>query len=171
LDDIDRRRFLLNCPKNTLRQYTPPEALKIHTSNEAKATDNQLHEIQYRLSGITRPIDWYIYQLIKQPLHEDPEANFHRSLDFAIAIHELLSDLASHVTEVRTANLYKSSNAITKPPSLSGSSNLLVDPKSFVDHINMAKSVQQVTARSRPRQHYSTKKPHRAPHGSTAGNS
>ncbi|ORZ11619.1 hypothetical protein BCR42DRAFT_314055, partial [Absidia repens] len=43
LDEIDRRRFLLNCPKNTLRQYTPPEALKIHTSNEAKATDNQLH--------------------------------------------------------------------------------------------------------------------------------
>ncbi|ORZ07410.1 hypothetical protein BCR42DRAFT_336535 [Absidia repens] len=101
LDDIDRRRFLLNCPKNTLRQYIPPEALKIHTSNEAKATDNQLHEIQYRLSDITRPIDWYIYQLIKQPSLEDPEANFQRSLDFAIAIHELLSDLASHVTEVR----------------------------------------------------------------------
>ncbi|ORZ06217.1 hypothetical protein BCR42DRAFT_443304 [Absidia repens] len=112
-----------------------------------------------------------IYQLIKQPLHEDPETNFNRSLDFAIAIHELLSDLASHVNEVRTTNLYKSANAITKPPSLSGSSNLLVDPKSFVDHINLAKSVHQVTARSRPRQHHSTKKPHRAAHGSTAGNS
>jgi hypothetical protein len=171
LDDIDRRRFLLNCPKNTLRQYTPPETLKVHTSNEAKATDNQLHEIQYRLSGITRPIDWYVYQLIAQPLHDDPEANFQRSLDFAISIHELLSDLASHVTELRTANLYKTANAITKPPSLSGSTNLLVDPKTFVDHINLAKSVQQATSKSRPRPQSSKKSFTKSTHGSTTANS
>ncbi|CEG81014.1 hypothetical protein RMATCC62417_15264 [Rhizopus microsporus] len=57
LPDTECRRFLFECPKNTIRSYDPPELNKVNLSGPARRFDIQLHDIQYRLSGLTRPID------------------------------------------------------------------------------------------------------------------
>ncbi|ORE00841.1 hypothetical protein BCV72DRAFT_237363, partial [Rhizopus microsporus var. microsporus] len=64
LPEADRRRFLFECPKNSLRNYDPPKLNKVRLSSTAKQHDTQLYNIQYRLSDITRPLDWYTYQLL-----------------------------------------------------------------------------------------------------------
>jgi hypothetical protein len=57
LPNTVRWRFLFEGPKNTIRSYDPPELNKISLSSPARRFDTQLHDIQYHLSGLTRPID------------------------------------------------------------------------------------------------------------------
>jgi hypothetical protein len=64
LPDTERRHFLFECPKNTIRSYDLPEFNKISTSSPARRFDTQLHDIQYHLSGLTCPISWFAYQLV-----------------------------------------------------------------------------------------------------------
>jgi hypothetical protein len=60
-----------------------------------------------------------------------------------LAIHELLSDLASHITTQRTDNMFR--NISNQLDALSIDNNYLLDPKEMVDHIKLQQSVQQAT--------------------------
>ncbi|CAO3608961.1 unnamed protein product [Cunninghamella blakesleeana] len=152
LSDSDRRTFLFDCPKNTLREYDPPKSLKINQSNHAKILDNHLYNIQYRLSGITRPLDWFAYRL---HYHQWTEDQFkEHTMDLVESMYSLLSDLASHVTQIRQDNLYNSiPEKITHP--ILNKDNLITDPNEFLNHIKLQKSIQHATnkksARYRPR--------------------
>ncbi|ORE08283.1 hypothetical protein BCV72DRAFT_194381, partial [Rhizopus microsporus var. microsporus] len=43
LPDTERRCFLFECPKNTIRAYDPPELNKVDLSGPARCFDTQLH--------------------------------------------------------------------------------------------------------------------------------
>ncbi|ORE05301.1 hypothetical protein BCV72DRAFT_209553, partial [Rhizopus microsporus var. microsporus] len=144
LSDTERRRFLFECPKNTIRSYDPPELNKVNLSGPARRFDIQLHDIQYRLSGLTRPIDWFAYQLVYSQW--DLDTTRQRSLEFVKVIHELLSNLASHITKQRASNMFRGISASCDPPS-DEPQNYLLDPKDMVDHIKLAQAVQASTRR------------------------
>lgn len=62
LTESERRRFVFECPKNVLREYDPPKLNKVPISGTGKRMHNQLSQLQYRLSGLTRPLGWFIYK-------------------------------------------------------------------------------------------------------------
>ncbi|EIE87970.1 hypothetical protein RO3G_12681 [Rhizopus delemar RA 99-880] len=43
LDDSQCRRYLFECPKNTLRQYDPPKLNAVQLNQQAKLMDTQLY--------------------------------------------------------------------------------------------------------------------------------
>ncbi|ORE03928.1 hypothetical protein BCV72DRAFT_184426, partial [Rhizopus microsporus var. microsporus] len=43
LPNIERWRFLFECPKNTIRSYDLPEFNKVNLSSPARRFDTQLH--------------------------------------------------------------------------------------------------------------------------------
>ncbi|CAO3588549.1 unnamed protein product [Absidia cylindrospora] len=133
LEDSERRRFLFECPKNTLRQYQPPEPMRIGTSTTAKAHDQQLFDI--RLSG-----------LVSTPF-DDQDTMRQHSLVFGQAIHAHLADIATYIT----ANLYKATNIHGKPPSFTTKPNPLIDAKTFVEHLTLDSSVHKAIQPQRPR--------------------
>ncbi|ORE07475.1 hypothetical protein BCV72DRAFT_226562 [Rhizopus microsporus var. microsporus] len=109
----------------------------------------QLYDIQYHISGLTRPIDWFAYQLVHSQWGLDTTRQ--RFLEFVKAIHELLSDLVSHITKQRTSNMFRGISSFCGPPSDELQSYLL-DPRDIVDHIELAQAVQaSIRRRSRPR--------------------
>lgn len=61
LEETDRRRFLFDCSKNTVHHYDPLKLNKVPLSGLHCQFDAQLSNLQYRLSGITRPSDWFAY--------------------------------------------------------------------------------------------------------------
>lgn len=63
----------------------------------------------------------------------------------ALAIHELLLDLASHITTQRIDSMLRSISNHLDAPSIEN--NYLLDPKEMVDHIKPQQNVQQVTMR------------------------
>jgi hypothetical protein len=147
LSDSDRRKYLFECPKNSTRQYDPPKINKVNVSSINKQFDTSLHQIQYRLSGLTRPLDWFTYQL----QNNDWDATILReqSQNFAYTMHELLSDVASHITQVRTDNMFKGLPSSLEAPSLDSSESYLLDNKEMVEHIKLQQSVQQATQSKR----------------------
>lgn len=166
LADSDRRRFLFECPKNSTRQYDPPKINKVQVSATHKHFDATLHQLQYRISGLTRPLDWFTYQLLQN--RWDQATLLQQSTNFAHTMHELLSDLASHITQLRTDNMFKGLPSSIEAPTLDSSESYLLDNKEMVEHIKLQQSVQQATQvksrGNRPR-------PHRSPfqNGSPAG--
>ncbi|KAI8886134.1 hypothetical protein K501DRAFT_178330, partial [Backusella circina FSU 941] len=114
LPEEERKKFLFNYPKNTLREYDPSRLPKVSLSTQVKHHDSHLIDIQYQLSGITKPIDWCNHEML-QP----------KSLEFVISVHELLSDLASHASQVRTYRMFVGHFSTVDSAS---SSNLLLDP-------------------------------------------
>ncbi|RCH86809.1 hypothetical protein CU097_008901 [Rhizopus azygosporus] len=94
----------------------------VNLSGPARRFDTQFHDVQYCLSGLTRPIDcqW------------DLDTTRQRSLEFAKTIHELLSDLASYIAKQ--------------------SSELSLGPQRYGGPHQLAQAVQASTGRrSRPR--------------------
>ncbi|KAG1126747.1 hypothetical protein G6F37_013818 [Rhizopus arrhizus] len=142
LDENQRRRYLFECPKNTLRQYDPPKLNNVQLSPSAKLVDTQLSYIQYRLSGITRPLDWFMYRLLQD--NWDLPTLQQQSRDIVVAMHELLSDVASHITTLRTQNVYRGiPGRVEAPPE--SDDNLLLDTTAMVEHIKLQRAVQQAT--------------------------
>ncbi|OAD72585.1 hypothetical protein PHYBLDRAFT_146773 [Phycomyces blakesleeanus NRRL 1555(-)] len=64
LDEASRHRFLLNCPRNVLRQYQAPVLNYSGVGPHTKHTDAQLADIQFCLSGLTRPIDLFAHDVL-----------------------------------------------------------------------------------------------------------
>jgi hypothetical protein len=170
LQDIQRRRFLSEHPSNTIRQYSPPEPMRVQTSHQHRHMEQQLYDIQYRLSGLTRPLDWHLYRIYNDKISSYEEIQ-KASIEFATGMHELLSDLASHITELRTKNLYKASNLQGQPPSLSQQQNTLVEAKSFTEHINLERSLQQALSKHRPRSKKPSHQHHQQNRQSTSSSS
>ncbi|ORY90044.1 hypothetical protein BCR43DRAFT_448051 [Syncephalastrum racemosum] len=104
LDDTERRKFLFDCPKNALRHYEPPTVNRLPSMSEtARKTDQQLRDIQYRLSGLTRPFDWYAYQSTHG--NWDAEQFRVRSQSLVRNTVALLAGVASYITDLRVAGL------------------------------------------------------------------
>ena len=113
LPETDRKRYLSQCPRNVERNYQPPVLNQISVSNAAKRIDSQLSDIQYRLSGITRPLDFLLHKTLTAgpPSQEDV-------IHFVQSLHELLSDTASHMTQIRIDNMFKSAGIRGQAPRL-----------------------------------------------------
>ncbi|KAG2222336.1 hypothetical protein INT45_009809 [Circinella minor] len=120
LEDVQHRQFLFDCPKNSIRNYDPPKINKVNVSSSAQHYDSALYNIQYRFSGLTRPLDWFLYQTLYGNL--DDTTIRQQSSDFAQAMHKLLSDLASYLTT-------------------------LLDTQDVLEHIKLQQSIQTVTQR------------------------
>jgi hypothetical protein len=146
LEENDRRRFLFDCPKNTLRNYDPPKLNKVQLNSSHKQFDASLSTIQYRLSGITRPMDWFAYQLLHA--NWDPATLKQQARDFTYAVHELISDLASHITTLRTDNMFRGLPNGLEPPAPS-TEKFLIDTQDMLDHIKLQQSVQNATQKQR----------------------
>ncbi|KAG1493970.1 hypothetical protein G6F46_004390 [Rhizopus delemar] len=142
MDESQWRRYIFECPKNVLRDYDPQKLNNVQLSHQAKLVDSQLSHIQYRLSSITRPLDWYTYQLLQNKW--DPITLHRQTHGIVTAIHELLSDLASHITTLRSQNVYRGILGRVGVP-LESDENLLLDPTVMVEHIKLQRTVQQVT--------------------------
>ncbi|PVU86297.1 hypothetical protein BB559_006565 [Furculomyces boomerangus] len=56
LYDATRRKFIGMCPRNEGMSYKPSVFNEFGLSSEAKKDDSKLYDIQYKLSGLTRPI-------------------------------------------------------------------------------------------------------------------
>jgi hypothetical protein len=95
LPEAERRRDLAQCPRNMERDYQQPVLNQLSVCQSAKRTDAQLADIQFRWSGITRPMDHLLHQSIAKgpPTLEDV-------VEFVNTIHELLYDTASHITQL-----------------------------------------------------------------------
>jgi hypothetical protein len=122
------------------RNYQPPVLNQVDVSTTAKRTDAQLADIQFRLSGITRPLDLLLHQSIVKgpPTQEDV-------VEFVNSIHELLSDTASHITQIRIDNMFKSAGIRGQAPRLAANvATPLMEPKELLEHVNLAKSTMQL---------------------------
>lgn len=144
LPERERRRYLAQCPRNMEREYSPPVLNQVHVSQSTKRTDAQLADIQFRLSGLTRPVDYFLHMALQQtsPSKDD-------FIDFANAIHELLSDTASHITQMRIDNMCQSAGIRGQAPRLSApTATPLLDPKVLLEHVSLAKSTMQLGRQS-----------------------
>jgi hypothetical protein len=148
LAESDRRRFLFDCPKNSLRNYDPPKLNKVQLNHPYKQFDAHLSTLQYRLSGITRPVDWFAYQLLQE--NWDVATIRQQARDFTHAIHELLSDLASHITTLRTENMFRGLPSNLEPPAPT-TDTFLIDTQETLDHIKLQRSVHNATQQQRKR--------------------
>ncbi|PVU99542.1 hypothetical protein BB559_000621 [Furculomyces boomerangus] len=119
LTDIQKRRFLATCPRNKDMEYDPPILNEVRLSYNSRRMGSQLVDIQYRLSGITRPIDFFTHNLIQN----ERKINFEETKDFVRIMQILLADIASHITQIRVENMYKSMGGQGKAPEVSGNSN------------------------------------------------
>ncbi|OAD67391.1 hypothetical protein PHYBLDRAFT_63606 [Phycomyces blakesleeanus NRRL 1555(-)] len=87
-------------PFPKLIKYQAPvlnySGMRTHT----KRTDAQLAEIQFCLSGLTHSIDLFVHDVLVEGSIQVTQA-----LGFVNTMHELLSDLASVVTQMRSDNI------------------------------------------------------------------
>ncbi|KAG1164908.1 hypothetical protein G6F36_013635 [Rhizopus arrhizus] len=79
----------------------------------------------------------YIFECPRNVLREQTH-------DIVTAIHKLLSDLGSHITTLRSQNVYRGILGRVGVP-LESDENLLLDPTVMVEHIKLQRTVQQVT--------------------------
>jgi hypothetical protein len=140
LPEMERRRYLAQCPRNLARDYQPPALNQVQVSQSAKRTDTQLADIQFRLSGITRPLDFYLHQSLQHgPLPKED------AIEFVNAVHELLSDTASYITQLRIDNMCKAAGIRGTAPRISAPTTIpLLDPKVLLDHANLSKTTMQL---------------------------
>jgi hypothetical protein len=140
LPEVERRRFLSECPRNVGREYTPPPINSVNTNQTAKRYDSQLADVQFRLSGITRPLDSFLHKILRNGAVSSSEA-----IEFVNVIHELLLDSASHITQLRIDNMFRGAGIQGQAPRLANSTPApLLDPKVLLEHVSLHKSVSQV---------------------------
>ncbi|KAI8137543.1 hypothetical protein BJV82DRAFT_661218 [Fennellomyces sp. T-0311] len=146
LPELAQRRFLADFPRNTARNYNPPVLNNVNVNKSAKRTDHQLSEIQFRLSGITRPLDNFVHKALQSNGPHQQQA-----IDFANVVHELLVDTASFITQLRVDNMFMAANIRGQAPRLgSSTTSPLLEPKDMVEYVKLAQAVQQ-TGQRHPR--------------------
>jgi len=147
LPEVERRRFLAECPRNVERDYTPPAINSITVSQGTKRFDSQLSDIQFRLSGITRPLDYFLHKVLQTGSVTPQDAT-----ELVNVVHELLMDSASHITQLRIDNMFKGAGIHGQAPRLANpTTQPLVEPKVLLDHVSLDKSMAQIGRRSNPR--------------------
>lgn len=143
LPDMDRRRFLVDCPRNLLRNYQPPPVNSVNMGTMSRKFDTQLSDIQYRLSSLTRPLDCFLHRALQQESTSQEDV-----IDFVNAMHKLIMDTASSITQTRIDNLYRGTGMQGQAPRLADSNPApLLDPKTLLDHISLQKSLSTVGRR------------------------
>ncbi|OMJ13593.1 hypothetical protein AYI69_g8940 [Smittium culicis] len=130
LTDAARREFIGLFPKNESMVYEPPPLNEFGLSHEAKKDDSKLFDIQYRLSGLTRPIDYYAHTILQRKPNSLPAES---AIEFANAIRILLNAKIPGKA----------------PQILSASSNPLFDPKELVEHVASNKAIQKANVPTR----------------------
>lgn len=65
LPEVERRRFLADCPRNVDWNYIPPLVNTINLDQSANRYNSQLSDIQFRLSGITRPLESFLHRILQ----------------------------------------------------------------------------------------------------------
>ncbi|KAG2215948.1 hypothetical protein INT45_001697 [Circinella minor] len=146
LDDETRRSFLYECPRNTARQYQPPPLNNINTSVNTQRIDRQLRDIQYRLSGITRPIDLFVHDTVRTNSVDVPTAT-----RFANTIHTFLANITSVISQVRSDNVCRDAGLATIPISPFNQINApLLDAPCVLEQTHMAQSLRRASRRHRP---------------------
>ncbi|KAG2187196.1 hypothetical protein INT44_004868 [Umbelopsis vinacea] len=136
MPEADRRKFLSECPRNLERIYQPPPLNSVAMGHASKRYDAQLSDVQYRLSGLTRPMDFFLHRVLTQESVTVDEA-----VDFINVMHELLMDTASHVTQLRIDNMYRGAGIQGQAPRLLNCNPApLVDTKELLDHVNLQRS-------------------------------
>ncbi|KAI7846968.1 hypothetical protein BDC45DRAFT_576372 [Circinella umbellata] len=143
MDEDTRCSFLHECPCNTGRQYAPPPLNQgLGLTPRTQQLDRQLRLVQYRLSGITRPIDLFAHDTIRGHQVDGPTA-----LCFANTIHMLLSDVASLITNIRTEFVCKetglSSSPITAPGHLPN--NPLLDTSQVLEQTKLTQALRKLS--------------------------
>ncbi|CEP07404.1 hypothetical protein [Parasitella parasitica] len=145
LSEKERRAFLQACPSNTSRQYQAPTLQTTNVGAFTKRHDDQLAAIQYRLSGLTRPIDLMAHNLAQQrPL------NSHDATSFLRTMHSLISDVASHITQLRIDNVCKDTGPSSVPLRLDTSTTPLLDTDAILERTKLEKSLRDAQSKKRP---------------------
>ncbi|OMJ27620.1 hypothetical protein AYI69_g2937, partial [Smittium culicis] len=130
ITDLERRKFLGSCPRNSEMVCDPPPLNEMGLSSEFKKEDSKHHDIQYRISGLMRPIDYFLHNLLQDP------------------------------NSLNTANSHSSGwMGPTKPSKIPGkapqiitsSSKLLFDQKEFVEHIGASQALAKAVFSTKPR--------------------
>ena len=147
MDDDMRWAFLHECPRNTARQYQPPPLNDLDVDERTKNVDRQLRAIQYRLSGITRPIDLFVHDVVRSN-----QISTRSALRFANTINALLSDVASVVTQTCSdmvcCDVGLAVAPITDPTQLP---NLpLLDATRVLEQTQLTQALRKATRRSQP---------------------
>ncbi|KAI9495715.1 hypothetical protein BDB00DRAFT_786225 [Zychaea mexicana] len=153
LDDDTRRSFLHECPRNTSRQYAPPPLNDIEVSAQGQRIDRQLRDIQYRLSGLTRPIDLFVHDTIRTN-----KVDVDTALRFANTIHTLVSDVASFITQTRSDNICRDTGLKNAPANTPGSlpNAPLLDAGKVLEYTQLSQALRKA-ARNRSTQKNSGK--------------
>ncbi|KAL9536717.1 hypothetical protein MBANPS3_012424 [Mucor bainieri] len=163
LSEKERRAFLHACPTNTDRQYQPPTLQTTSVGAFTKRHDEQLTTIQYRLSGLTRPLDLMAHNLAQQrPL------NSHDATSFLRTMHSLISDVASHITQLRIDNVCKDTGLSSVPLRPDTSSTPLLDTDAILERTKLEKSLRDAQSKKRPSQKKKGKRTNQ--HGNTGSN-
>ncbi|OMJ16083.1 hypothetical protein AYI69_g7969 [Smittium culicis] len=126
---------------------TPPSLNEMGLSSELKKEDSKIHDIQYRISGLTRPIDYLVHNLLQDP----NSLNTANAIYFSGLMRTLLSDLASQVTQLRMDEAYKASKIPGKTPQIiPSSSKPLFDQKEFDEHIGASQALEKAVSSTKP---------------------
>lgn len=145
LPELERRRFLAECPRNLAREYNAPTLNAVQMGSTYKRLDSQLADIQFRLSGITRPLDLFLHEVIQHGSVSCQDA-----VEFVNVIHGLLADTASHITQLPVDIMYKGAGISVTPPRIGITKPApLLDPKTMLDHVSLTKSVMQLGRKPR----------------------
>ncbi|KAG1154610.1 hypothetical protein G6F37_009292 [Rhizopus arrhizus] len=142
----DRRKFLNLCPSNLDRRYRAPVLQRsVNAGALTRKFGQQLADVQYRLSGLTRPIDHMAHNLVQG--HAPTIAD---STNFIRAIHSLLSDVASHITQLRNDNICRDAGLPTVPLAAdSDGEDALLDTTRILEQSKLSKALQDAQSKGR----------------------
>ncbi|PVU90181.1 hypothetical protein BB561_004998 [Smittium simulii] len=99
----EKKEIIYECLKFLGMKYTPPP-LSVAATSSVPKNDAALYGIQMALANLTRPIDDYVHSKLKSPT---TIIQGNEDLEFAHTMRELLSDVASSITQSKINNLKK----------------------------------------------------------------
>ncbi|OMJ14113.1 hypothetical protein AYI70_g8093, partial [Smittium culicis] len=108
LSDINRKKFFAAVPRNSAIDYDPP-AVNFKFSSNARRIDTAIYDAQYRLSAITRPIDFFVHECIQG----GNQVPISKVIEFANSIRILLADTATHLSQCRINQAYRDAGVET----------------------------------------------------------
>ncbi|OMJ13660.1 hypothetical protein AYI69_g8916, partial [Smittium culicis] len=114
-----RKDIIYGCPKFTGMNYQPPP-LNDAAPTSVKRTDAMLYKIQTSLARLTRPLDHYMYEQIRQRRLVDLDND--GEIILVETMRTMLADLASTITQDRIDIMHKIMDLLGRAPQLVESS-------------------------------------------------
>ncbi|OMJ26866.1 hypothetical protein AYI69_g3719 [Smittium culicis] len=105
LSEEEKREIIHSCPRTVGMKYSPPP-LNDETPYGIKKMDTSYYNIQSFLAQATRPVDFYVHQLLQ--LDEVPSDD--PRIMFASTMSILLAEAGTMITQARLENLHKGLN-------------------------------------------------------------